>query len=65
MVSHRVKDHFDAFPSNELKSWHKIAVAGHDDNRAHHVPQRQAREIQANSHIDALLADVESEIGIG
>ena len=51
-----------AFASGEFHRWDEIAVSGHQDNHVDLLLQRKRCNVEADSHIDALLVNVRHQI---
>ena len=65
VVPHRVEYDLHAFPTGEFEGGHKIRIAGRNDHGPHHFAERKARDVQANTHIDALLLDSQVKVIVG
>lgn len=64
-MSHGAQHHFNTLAANELERRNEIAVASHYRYRPNCVPERQARHVQTNTNVDALLIDIQSEVAVG
>ena len=61
-VAERDKKELRAFASGEFHRRDKISIPSHENNHIDLLLQRQRRNVETNTHVDTLLADVRNQI---
>ena len=65
VVPHRVEDDVHAFSASHLYGWNEIAVSRNEHDLVHKPLERDLHKVEAETHVHALLPDVEPHVVLG